>query len=152
TNTSANAKSAKAWRSRIDACKTYRRQLLPDWQLNIDYRRGKPFTSDSDQDRVAVNIDWPSTKAKQAQLFSQVPQVHITPPLPGCEKRLTAALTGAGVGVARDECLPDCINAAGIGAVIVAYEARTEDVEAPAIDLSLLPPQVGAQVQATGAL
>jgi hypothetical protein len=66
------------FRTRIDACKQYRRKLIPNWTTNIDWRRGKPFSSQADSDQIAVNLDWTLTKSKQAQLFSQVPQAEST--------------------------------------------------------------------------
>lgn len=145
--------SADAWRARIAACKRERRQLVQDWAESVDYRRGKPFAQTSDNDRVNVNIDHPYTRAKHAQLFSQVPSVVLTTdrddlkPLIGqYSTRLNNELSKAGVGAAVDECVIDCINASGIGAVLVAYEERTEDVEVPAVD-----PLTAQLMQATGA-
>jgi hypothetical protein len=43
--------SAEMWLSRIKKCKSIRYQLVQDWATNIDYRRGKQFTTDDDQDR-----------------------------------------------------------------------------------------------------
>ena len=147
------------FRARIDTCKNYRRKLISNWTTSIDYRRGKPFTSQSDDDQVAVNLDWSLTKTKQAALFSQVPQVRLShhpqsatsgPWLGKFENKLNDTLVIAGVEAAMDECLPDCINASGIGVVMVSFESISEDKEVPAIDLSMLPPQMMAQVQATG--
>src|SRR3990172_161562 len=61
----------KRWqqfKSRIETCKQYRRKLVSSWSLNIDYRRGKPFASQMDEDRIAVNLDWSLTKTKHASL------------------------------------------------------------------------------------
>jgi hypothetical protein len=112
----------------IDLCKTYRRKLIATWTVNIDYRRGKPFTSQTDEDRIAINLDWSLTKAKQATLFSQVPQVRIDHPpqslgagpwVATFERRLNDLLVKGGIESAMYECLPDVINAAGIGAILV---------------------------------
>lgn len=136
------------WRSRIAAAKSKRSELIAEWQENVNYRRGKPFETASDEDRVVVNLDWSQTKAKQAQLFSQVPEVRLTPKhpafapaVPVFAKLLNDTLTKAKVGAAMDEVLPDVINAAGVGAAIVAYEARTDTVEVPAIDPTAMPPE-----------
>lgn len=140
------------FRSRVDICKLYRRKLIANWTVSIDYRRGKPFSSQTDEDQIAVNLDWSLTKAKQAALFSQVPKVridHAPETLPETapwavkfESHLNDTLVEAGIESAMDECLPDCINAAGIGAVLVAYESINEDREVPSIDISTLPPQL----------
>lgn len=129
------------FRQRVDICKLYRRKLIANWTVSIDYRRGKPFISQTDEDQVSVNLDWSMTKAKQAALFSQVPQVridHAPDTLPQVapwaskfERKLNDTLVHSGIESAMDECLPDCINAAGIGAVIVSYEVITEDKQVP---------------------
>lgn len=150
------------FRSRIDICKIYRRKLIANWTINIDYRRGKPFTSQTDDDQIAVNLDWSLTKAKQASLFSQVPQAridHVPDTLPKAspfvvkfERRLNDVLREAGIESAMDECLPDCINASGIGVILVSYESITEDREVPVQDLSSLPPEVLQQAMLTKVL
>lgn len=138
--------SSAAWLARIERCKTKRRKLIREWSINVDYRRGKPFDTESDEDRIAVPTDWSQTKAKQAQLFSQVPQVVLEAEhkdyrvaVPVFQKMLNTRLKSAKVGVAMDECLPDVINASGIAAVIVSFEARTVDVQVPEIDVTTLP-------------
>jgi hypothetical protein len=133
------------WRARIDRCKRKRKDLIQEWSINVDYRRGKQFDSASDTDRVAVTTDWTQTKAKQAQLFSQVPQVMLTPKhpvfapaVPVFASKLNEVITSAGVGAAMDEVLPDVINAAGIGAVIVGYESRQQNKTVPRVDTALM--------------
>lgn len=147
----------------IESCKQYRRQLIRDWQTNVDYRRGKPFPSQSDEDRIAVNLDWPSTDEKQSMLFSKVPAVRIshppqtlapeaTPWLHSYELKVNDTALQAGAYAAMEELLPDCINAAGIGVCLVSHEALTEMVPVPAIDLSMLPPELQMLISQTGTL
>ena len=156
-----NTKRNTRIRQQIDACKTYRRKLVQSWSINIDFRRGKPFASQRDEDRISVNLDWSLTKQKQALLFSQVPAVRINHPpqtiakdtmpwMHAFEQKINDTLLEAGVEAAMDEALPDCINAAGIGVVMVARDAITEDVEVPAIDMSIMPPELHRQVLETG--
>lgn len=140
-------KRLSAFQSGIAACKHHKRSVVPDWDTNIDYRRGKPFKEDSDHDRVAVNVDAPLTKAKHAGLFSQVPQVVLTPKHPAFApaapifaKALNEELTRAGIGSAMDEVLPDMINASGVAAILTAYESITDMVDMP-VDPSMLPPE-----------
>lgn len=151
----------KDFREAIATCKQYRRKLVQNWSVNIDYRRGKPFQSVSDEDRVAVNLDWSLTKQKQALLFSQVPEVRVNHPpqttsdefmgwIHNFEQRINDTAVGSGIETAMDELLPDCINAAGIGVVMIAREALTEDKEVPVQDLSLFPPEVVAEIEASG--
>lgn len=129
------------FRQRVDLCKLYRRKLIANWTVNIDYRRGKPFSSQTDEDQIAVNLDWSMTKAKIAALFSQVPKVridHVPETLPKTapwavklESRINDIAQQSGIEIAMDECLPDCVNAAGIGIILVSYEALTEDRQVP---------------------
>ena len=149
-------------RQEKDLCKIYRRKLVANWTVSIDYRRGKPFPSQTDEDQVAVNLDWILTKSKQASLFSQVPKVRLSHPpeslpkaspwVPKYQSKLNDTLVEAGIETAMDECLPDCINAAGFGAIVVAYEAITEDRQVPKMDLSQLPPELQSQIMTTGQL
>ena len=148
----------KVLRRAVDVCKTYRKKLIPNWTMNIDYRRGKPFASQTDEDRVVVNLDWSLTKSKQAALFSQIPQIRIShfPQttqvdwLPAFQQRVNDTFVQAGIESAMDECLPDVINAAGVAAVLVSHEVLTEKRSIPAQDLSQLPPEVHQQILQTG--
>lgn len=133
--------SPKAWKARLDKCKTLKRELTPDWAESVDFRRGKPFPESSDSDRVAVNLDWSKTKAKHANLFSQVPEVRLTPENPQLTpavaifaKALNKSLKKSKVGTAVDEAVIDCINASGVGVVVVNYERRTEPRDVPTVD------------------
>lgn len=156
-------KVLKAFRRRIDSSKQYKRNFIQAWSLNVDYRRGKPFATQADEDRVVVNLDWSLTKMKQAQLFSQVPAVRVSHPpqtvskeaspwLHSFEQRINDNLLSAGIETAMDECLPDCINAAGIGVIMASHEAITDEVEVPAIDMAALPPEVHDQILKSGVM
>jgi len=154
----------KRWqqfKSRIETCKQYRRKLIASWSVNIDYRRGKPFASQADEDRIAVNLDWSLTKTKHATLFSQVPQIRLNHPpetlelgpwIVRFEQRVNDALRVAGIESAMDEVLPDVINASGIGAVLVSYEAITEDKEVPLMDPSTVPPEFQEEFQTSNTI
>lgn len=146
----------------IQACKTYRRKLSANWRVNIDFRRGKPYASQTDEDRIVVPMDWPLTKSKEASLFSQVPRIVISHPpqttspdlpwLSPFEQKINDAMKTGGIEAVMEQCLPDCINAAGFGVVLVSYESIEGIKQVPAVDLSTLPPEVAAQAQATGQL
>lgn len=147
--------------SKINACKQYRKRLVQNWQTNIDFRRGKPLASQSEEDRIVVNVDWALTKQKQAALFSQVPAVRVNHPpdtvannalswLHSFETRINDIAVQAGIETAMDESLPDCINAAGIGVVFLSRQVITELVEVPAVDMTTMPPEVHQQVLQTG--
>ena len=99
-----NKKKNDEFRTRISTCKEYRKKLVSTWSTNIDYRRGKPFASQTDQDRIVVNLDWSMTKTKQAALFSQVPQVRVNhspqtlvPWVHAFEQRLNDTLISSGI-------------------------------------------------------
>jgi len=142
-------KQIKLFKQGVESCKQYRRKLVKDWQVNVDYRRGKPFAGVSDEDRVSVPLDWSLTKGKESQLFSQVPAVRINHPphttsgpaltwVHSFETYINDQIIEAGVESTMGEALPDCINAAGIGVVVVARQAITRDVMLPAPDLQTL--------------
>src|SRR3990167_1698240 len=153
-------KQHKQFKFQLDTCKQYRRKLVADWQVNVDYRRGKPFASQSDEDRVSVPLDWGLTKGKEAQLFGQVPAVRINHPpqttsdealpwLHSFENKINDIMTQAGVESAMSEVLPDVINAAGFGVVITTRDAITRDEMLPAADLSQFPEEIQAQIMQT---
>ena len=140
-------KRNKEFKQRIDTCKQYRRKLVANWTINIDYRRGKPFASQTDEDTIAVNLDWSMTKAKQAGLFSQVPEARLShapqtlaPWIPTFQQKVNDTLRVAGVEAVMDEVMPDVINAAGIGIAITSMEAIMEEASVPTADpLTRLP-------------
>lgn len=153
----------KEFKQKIDATKQYRRKLVANWTISIDYRRGKPFASQTDEDRVAVNLDWSLTKAKHAALFSQIPAIRISHApqtsakdvstwVHSFEQKINDTMILAGVEAAMDEAMPDCINAAGFALILAAHESITEMVEVPAIDLSMMPPQFAQQIMSSGML
>lgn len=134
------------FRARIARSKQKRRNLVPDWRKSVNYRGGKPFDEASDNHRIAVPVDWSMTKSKQAQLFSQVPELMLmalskafAPAVAVFAKKLNDTMNGAKVGSVMDELTADCINAAGVGAAIVRYESRTQATMLPAIDPSIMP-------------
>ncbi len=136
-----------AWRTRIAASRKRRDDLVSLWQQNVDARRGKDSETDGSAVRVSVNQDWPLTKAKIAQLYSQTPEVRLTPKddrfrpaVPVFGRELNAAIEDASVGSTIEEVLADVVNASGIGGVLVSCETRTEPREVPAIDPATLPP------------
>jgi hypothetical protein len=148
----ADPNSPGMWRARIDRCiQEKKTHLINDWAENVDYRRGKPFSTVSDSDRVNVNIDWSLTKSKQAQLYSQTPPVYLTPKRPEFkmavakfQKNLNDTLTAAKMGTTVNETVIDAINAAGFGASISGFRSTTVMKEMPTHDPSTLPPELQA--------
>lgn len=154
----AQKKLVQQFKQEIEKCKQYRMKLSADWRNSIDYRRGKPFASQTDEDRIVVNMDWSLTKAKTASLFSQVPQVRVShfpqtqqagPWVAKYEQQINDTLITAGIESAMEEVMADVINAAGIGAVIVSHEALTKDEMLPVQDLSGFPPELQQQILST---
>ena len=154
TNTPDEQKTNRValWLARIEASEKTKALKIPTWRDSISYRIGKPFGAASEHDRVQVPKDWQLVKSKQAQLFSQVPEVRLTEKhkefaesVPTFAKKLNEWLCEARVGVAMDECLPDIINAAGFGSVLVSYQARMTPKAVPSVGQ-----QTAAMMQAAG--
>jgi hypothetical protein len=146
---------AGVWRSRLAAARTRRDSLIWLWQQNVDARRGTQSETAHTTEQVVINQDWPLTKAKIAQLYSQTPEIRLTPRQPQYQpvthlfaNEINQAITDASVGTTIEEVLADVINASGIGAVLCACETRTEPRQVPAIDPQTLTPDQQMQVQA----
>lgn len=146
-----------AWQGRIAASRKRRDQWVGEWQENVRLRKGDrvaastvstllPLTA---RPTVSINQDWPLTKAKIAQLYSQTPEVRLTPTdeqfrpaVPIFAKELNHTIEHASVGTTIEEVLADVVNAAGIGGVLVSCETRTEPRDVPSVDPALIPPDV----------
>ncbi len=135
----------------IKDCKNHRSKLIPEWAKLIDRRRGKPFATASDEDRVAVPLDWSLTKAKAASLYSNNPQLHIDHHpesqqagawLSSYERKVNTELIKAGIESTMDESVIDTINASGFGVAMVYRDAVTVDKSVPKQDPNTLPPGV----------
>lgn len=147
-------------KSRIASSKRVKKQLYAEWKNNVELRIGhtpSSYTSGlptMDDGQTEINPDWSLTKTKTANLYSQVPAVQCTHE----NEQYKAAIAPfakalnyeigekrANIGVPMEEVLNDCVNAAGVGVMLVEYAARFETVQVPKQDMSHLPPQ---QVQA----
>lgn len=153
---------------KIGQCRRVKREFIPEWSDNIDYRRGKPFDTDSDQDRIAITADWSNTKRKEAQLFSQVPKIRLktrrrwsqvlTPDARTVfQNKVNDQIDDIDFGAVMRECNANVINAAGICAAIVTFESRSEqrDMPKPSGPLAgypVLPPPANGQPQAEGSI
>jgi hypothetical protein len=145
------------WRARIAASQRRRKDLVSLWQQNVDARRGRMAETAGRDTDTSVNQDWPLTKAKIAQLYSQTPEVRLTPrhdafkaAVPVFGRILNDTIADSCVGPAIEEVLADVVNASGIGGVLVSCEKRTEPREVPLVDPATLPPEM-QQAIATGA-
>ena len=128
-------------RGDVQVSRRKREEHIPNWQLNVNERRGKDFDTASDETRSRVPMDWTLTKTKAAQLFSQMPQVRLVPKhamfgaaVPVAAKIQNDLLKVAGVESVMGEVVVDCVNAAGIGAAIVRYESLSDTTNVSAVD------------------
>lgn len=131
----------KQLRGELSQSKEKRDEYVAGWRQNVDERRGKESDTASDEGRTDLPIDWAITKTKAAQLFSQMPQVRLTPKqaefdaaVPVVAKVINDMLSEAGIEAVVSECVVDCINASGVAAALVRYEALEEVVQVPALD------------------
>jgi len=140
------------WRRRIDAANKRRDELIGEWQENVARRRGKPSEAAS-TGQIAVNQDWPLTKAKIAQLYSQTPEVRLSirsgqqfqqfsAAVHDFGKELNDTITDVSVGSTIEENLSDVSNASGIAGVIVTCDTKTVTAEVPMGDPSLGPSEM----------
>jgi hypothetical protein len=131
------------WRGRIQASRDRRDLRLPEWQENVSRR--SPTVGQTNA--ASVNQDWPLTKAKIAQLYSQTPEVRLTPRddvfgpiVPKFGRIVNDTVGDASVGAAIEEVLSDVINASGIGGVLISCEHRTVLKQVPLLDPAMVPP------------
>lgn len=138
----------KQFHTEIEDSKRHIRTFYPTWKRSVELRMGHPTVVtasdlDTDEGQSEINPDWSLTKAKTANLYSQVPVVQLThenqqyaAAIPPFARALNYELgeKRSNVGVAMREVLNDVVNAAGIGAIIVGYAARFDKVEVPEMD------------------
>lgn len=142
-----------------ELCRVERADIINDWTDSVEFHRGKPFAEESDIARIAINKDWPRVKSRVSSLFGQMPEVRLlpkqdvfAPSVPIFAKELNDTLKRADTDEAIYQALVDNTATAGIGVVMVAYQKRTDTVEQPLIDVSTLPPEVLAELEASGGI
>jgi hypothetical protein len=146
------------WKSRIEESRRNRKEFKDTWAENVQRRKGKPYKETGTTDRAVVPADWSFTKAKEAQMFSQVPTVILTPEhpvykpaVPVFQKELNHVLTKlVKVDVVMEESLPDAINKSGIAGCKVGYMATFVPAKMPSHDVSQFPPELQQQLELTG--
>lgn len=152
------------WRARVAASRRRRDDRVQEWQQNVELRKGSiGRTADAynriavrSEGRISINQDWPLTKAKIAQLYSQTPEVRLTPrhdqfapAVPVFGRILNDTIQDSSVGTAIEEVLADVVNASGIGGVLIACDKRTEPRDVPIVDPATLPPGMQAAIMAS---
>lgn len=73
--------SVTAWRDRVTAAKDKREKIAGDagWKDRIDAYLGKPLKGTPKADTVVVPKDYANVEQKKAQLFTQIPDLHLEP-------------------------------------------------------------------------
>lgn len=151
------------WRGRMSGSRKRRDERIGTWQDNVQARKGGARGSDAASLRlstttacVSVNQDWPLTKAKITSLYSQTPEIRLSPRFPELQQaipifgqELNDTIAEASVGSTIEEILADVVNASGIGAVLVSCEIRTEPRKVPLVDPSTVPPEAQAEIPTT---
>lgn len=117
------------FKDEIARSKTKRREHVANWTKLVDRRRGKDYNTAADEGRSRVPVDWSMTNAKAAQLFSQMPQIRLTPThkeydaaVPVFAKLVNRLLGRVSLSSTIDEVVVDCVNASGVGACLVWAE------------------------------
>lgn len=159
-----NKKIEKELSERLKSSKSRRKDFASEWKHNIEARMGQApahaaggmmsggqyvgTIEDSDELRSTINPDWSLTKMKTANLFSQVPTVQGTHEntqyamaVPPFVKALNYELSEkrTNIAVPMEEVLNDVVNASGVGAIYVDYQARFRDKRVPKLDPQTLP-------------
>lgn len=118
------------FKDEISRSRKVRNEHVSNWRKLVDKRRGKDYQTASDNGRSRVPIDWSMTNAKSGQLFSQMPQIRLSPThqqyeaaVPIFAKLVNRLLRTINLSATVEEVVVDCINASGIGAALVRYEA-----------------------------
>ncbi len=166
---------AKAFEQRVkNSCKD-RDTRLSEWQDNIRRRigqSGKVAASSPVGQVVATRVeganrqseyspDWELTKAKTANIWSQLPRVfgssnnaRYRPAVGPFLKQLNYEIgeQRANVGAAMKECSADVVNASGIASAFIYYASRSVPTQIVKEDTRGMTPEQIQQGLATGAL
>lgn len=146
-------KTAASWRERIEAGTKLVEKYVELWKQQQSAYVGQPLKVDPVDDTVIVNKDMPRVKQKVAQLFYQVPKVHLKPKAPQyigavqvhqavVNHKLTHDIKAAKM---VDEVLTDVVAVSGIGVSKIGYEVVTVDTELPLVD-----PETAALIEQGG--
>jgi hypothetical protein len=157
--------SDQGWQAQLDACRKRREKFVTGpWQMNVSMRCQKPYSTAADaeaetqgSDQVAVPADWGRTRSKCAALFSKLPRVSLDAQqkqfegaVPIFEQIVNHVAPRTGIAAAMEECLADAVNATGLCAAMMKYEATFELVDVPKTDVSMIPPDQLQQYVAAG--
>jgi len=157
--------SDQGWQAQIDACRKRRERFVTGpWQMNVAMRVQKPYSTAADAeaeaqgtDQIAVPADWARTRSKSAALFSKLPRISLEAlqakfgaAVPMFEQVVNHFVPRTGLAAVMEECEADVVNAAGVCAAMMKYEATFELVDVPSTDVSMLAPEQVQQGIALG--
>lgn len=133
---------ASAWRERIDASAKSAKKFTELWQRQQSAYVGTPLTEDPVDDVCIINKDMPRVKQKVAQLFYQVPEIHLKAKAPQYGQAVSVFQAVINHKLTKemhvektvDEVLTDVIAVSGIGVGKVGYEVVSEEVDTPMVD------------------
>jgi hypothetical protein len=146
-----------AFKAAVEASRAETRKMSRLWKKNTDKTFGE-LPKGYDDDSVLTNKDYPRARQLQSQLFFRVPEVQSKPRRPsGMEvaplvsAAINQRLRDMQVSHTIDEVLTDVIVSAGIGAVMVDYEAILTSVETKPVEHRETPDVIFAGLVETGA-
>jgi hypothetical protein len=128
---------ASTWQERIKAATKLIERKTEDWKKQQAAYVGEPLEDLPVDDIVVINKDMPRVKQKVAQLFYQVPEIHLKPKNPqfaGAVPVFQAVLNhqlSKEIKVEKtvDEMLTDIVAVTGIGVTKIGYEVFAEEVD-----------------------
>lgn len=132
----------QAWKTRIDSAAKRTDKFTTLWRQQQAAYSGVPLDELPKEDTTVVNKDMPRVKQKVAQLFYQVPEVHLTPKRPETKgavpvfqavlnHKLRHELSVSGM---VDEVLTDVVAVSGLGVSKIGYEVVAEEVDVVTVD------------------
>jgi hypothetical protein len=147
------ADDVSTWQERIKKSARMIERRTEEWKKQQRAYVGDSLDDIPSDDVVVINKDMPRVKQKVAQLFYQVPEIHLKPKNPAFKQAvpvfqavLNHQLTNEiKVEKTVDEMLTDIIAVTGIGVSKIGYEVFTEEVEAETVD-----PQTAELLRAAG--
>jgi hypothetical protein len=146
-----------AFKKAVDASRAETRKVAKLWEKNIAKTFGD-LPKDYADDVCLSNKDYPRSRQLQSQLFFRVPEVQCKPRRPSGHEvaSLVAAATNQRlrdlqVSQTIDEVLTDVIVSAGVGAVMVDYEAILAPVETKPVAHRETPDAIFAGLVESGA-
>jgi hypothetical protein len=130
-----DAQTLVRFKKAVDASRAETRKVAKLWKKNIESTFGD-IPKGHDDGVVLVNKDYPRSRQLQSQLFFRVPEVQFKPRRPDAYPMAPIAAAAANQRLRDlqasntiDEVLTDVIVSAGVGAVMIDYEAITSKVD-----------------------